>query len=118
VTTMANRSAGEIAIVNALRRLKPGEVVAYGELARRAGLPGRARWVARVLAYSPVDDLPWHRVLRADGRIAFAHGTEAFTQQVQRLQAEHVNVINGRVRMPAPGDSLDALLWRAVPSAD
>jgi hypothetical protein len=39
-----------------------GEVVGYGELARRAGLPGRARLVARVLREAEGDALPWHRV--------------------------------------------------------
>lgn len=111
---MAELSGNEQAIVAALRRLKPGEVVAYGELARRAGLPGRARLVARVLAHSPVAGLPWHRVLRADGRIAFAPGSEGFAEQVRRLQAENVTVVNGRVRMAAVSDPLDALLWGQI----
>jgi len=40
-------SAAESAIVKAVRALRAGEVAAYGEVARRAGLPGRARLVAR-----------------------------------------------------------------------
>ena len=43
-----------------------GSVLAYGQVAARAGLPGRARLVGRILAEDG-DDLPWHRVLRADG---------------------------------------------------
>lgn len=116
LTPMANLSANEIAIVAALRRLKRGEVVAYGEVARRAGLPGRARLVARVLAHSPVDGLPWHRVLRADGRIAFAPGSAEFVEQVRRLQAEGVSVSDGRVSTAAVSNSLDALLWAPPPS--
>jgi len=81
---MANRSAGEIAIVNALRRLKPGEVVAYGELARRAGLPGRARWVAcgfaptlRRYAFSlhPTDSSQCAVVARVEAQRAETRGT-------------------------------------------
>lgn len=114
---MTNLSANEIAIVAALRRLKRGEVVAYGEVARRAGLPGRARLVARVLAHSSVDGLPWHRVLRADGRIAFAPGSAGFVEQVRRLQAEGVSVSDGRVSTAVVSNSLDALLWAPPPSA-
>ncbi len=43
-----------------------GSVLAYGAVAARAGLPGRARLVGRILAEDG-HDLPWHRVLRADG---------------------------------------------------
>lgn len=108
---MAELSANEIAIVAALRRLKRGEVVAYGDVARRAGLPGRARLVARVLARSARVDLPWHRVLRADGRIAFAPGSAGFVEQARRLQAEGVVVVDGRVRMAPVAADLDSLLW-------
>lgn len=117
LTPMANPSANEIAIVAALRRLKRGEVVAYGEVARRAGLPGRARLVARVLAHASVDDLPWYRVLRADGRIAFAPGSAEFVEQVRRLHAEGVSVSDGRVGTALVRNSLDALLWAPPPSA-
>jgi len=106
-------SAAEIAIVTVIRALRAGEVLAYGEVARRAGLPGRARWVARLLAQCAELALPWHRVLRADGRIAFAPGSEGFIEQARRLQAEGVIVVGGRVRMPSSGQSLDAALWAA-----
>lgn len=106
-------SSAESAIVNAIRALGAGEVAAYGEIARRAGLPGRARLVARVLAQSGELALPWHRVLRADGRIAFAPGSAGFVEQSRRLRGEGVSVIDGRVRMPTR--SLDAALWAAPP---
>ncbi len=70
----------------ALSRVGPGEQLSYGELARRAGLPGQARRVARWLAQGALNDLPWWRVLRADGRIATAHPAAA--EQRQRLLAE------------------------------
>lgn len=105
-------SAAEAHIVRVLRSLGVGEVVAYGEVARRAGLPGRARLVARVLAHSGLLDLPWHRVLRADGRIAFAAGSAGFREQVRRLVAEGVEVVDGRVRRAPASTDLDALLWR------
>lgn len=94
--------------------IAPGSVLSYGEVARRAGLPRRARMVAQALRAAPdALELPWHRVLRADGRIAFAPGSDDFVRQCRRLRAEGVEVTdNGRVRMPTAASSLDELLWR------
>ncbi|MGH8030681.1 MAG: hypothetical protein ACREO3_12200, partial [Arenimonas sp.] len=55
--------------------------------------------------------LPWHRVLRSDGRIAFPPDSPDFTEQVQRLRAEGVVVDKGRVRGLRAAASLDQLLW-------
>ena len=83
------------------------------EVARRAGLPGRARMVARVLGGNGDDSLPWHRVLRSDGRIAFPEGSAGHLEQSRRLRAEGVEVQRGRVRMPSRAGDLDAELWGA-----
>ena len=100
-------------ILAAIRAIPRGEVAGYGHVARRAGLPGRARLVARVLAGNEDATLPWHRVLRSDGRIAFPPGSKHFREQARRLRAEGVVVVKGRVRMAAPdADDLDAALWR------
>lgn len=103
------------AILAVVRAIPPGTVLGYGEVARRAGLPRRARLVARVLARSDEPGMPWHRVLRSDGRIAFAPGTEAFAEQQRRLRAEGVVVEKGRVRGQPPAADLDTLLWGAGP---
>ena len=100
-------------ILAAVRAIPPGQVAGYGEVARRAGLPGRARLVARILSANEDPALPWHRVLRSDGRIALEPGSDGWREQAQRLRAEGVEVVEGRVRPAprAPGDGLDALLW-------
>jgi methylated-DNA-protein-cysteine methyltransferase-like protein len=98
-------------ILAAVRAIPRGKVAAYGEVARRAGLPRRARLVARLLSGNADPALPWHRVLRADGRIAFPEGSEGHLEQVRRLRAEGVRVEQGRVRMPTRGTDLDAELW-------
>lgn len=97
-----------LAVVRAIPR---GQVAGYGEVARRAGLPGRARLAARVLSLNTDPALPWHRVLRSDGRIAFPEGSEGFLEQSRRLRAEGVRVERGRVRMPRREPDLDAELW-------
>lgn len=101
----------EARILAAVRAIPRGQVAGYGEIARRAGLPGRARLAARVLSQNADPRLPWHRVLRSDGRIAFPAGSEGFREQARRLEAEGVAVVAGRVRMPKQGEDLDAALW-------
>lgn len=98
-------------IIAAVRAIPRGEVAGYGEVARRAGLPGRARWVARLLAASEDPDLPWHRVLRSDGRIAFPPGSSGHEEQARRLRAEGLEVAAGRVRLARAPQSLDAAVW-------
>ena len=98
-------------ILAAIRAVPAGEVAGYGVIARRAGLPGRARLVARVLGQNEDPDLPWHRILRSDGRIAFPKDSPHFQEQSQRLRAEGVDVRDGRVRLPKPEEGLDAAVW-------
>ena len=107
-------------ILAAVRAIGRGRTAGYGEVARRAGLPGRARLVARILAANDDPALPWHRVLRSDGRIAFEAGSAGWIEQAQRLRAEGVEVTSGRVRLapPEPGGELDALLWGPGSGAD
>lgn len=71
--------------------IQPGEVLSYGEVARLAGVTS-ARLVGRILADSD-DDLPWHRVIHADGTFA-PHLAE---RQADLLRSDGVSVIGGRV---------------------
>lgn len=61
-----------------------GSVATYGDIARIAGLstPRMVGWILREDGF----DLPWHRILRADGTPA-AHLRE---EQLARLRAEGV----------------------------
>jgi methylated-DNA-protein-cysteine methyltransferase-like protein len=98
-------------ILAAVHAIPRGEVAAYGEIARRAGLPRRARLVARVLSQHTDPTLPWHRVVRADGRIAFPVGSDGFHEQRRRLADEGVVVGGGGGGRPPREDDLDAALW-------
>ena len=98
-------------ILAAIRAIPCGQVAGYGEVAHRAGLPGRARLAARILSQNEDPGLPWHRVLRSDGRIAFPEGSRAYREQSQRLRAEGVKVETGRVKRPRRTDTLDEALW-------
>lgn len=88
------------AVYAALRAIPPGRVTAYGTLAAYAGLPGYGRYVGRLLRDLPGDSsLPWHRVLRSSGRIAFPIGSHSFYEQKKCLENEGIPVNNGRVSM-------------------
>lgn len=108
---MPELSAAE-RILAAIRAVPRGQVAGYGVIAQRAGLPGRARMVARMLAEHGGTGLPWHRILRSDGRIAFPPDSKGFQEQTRRLLAEGVEVRNGRVKMMRAGEMLDAAIWR------
>jgi methylated-DNA-protein-cysteine methyltransferase-like protein len=111
----ANQPDPRRCILDAIRAIPKGQVAGYGEVARRAGLPGRARLVARLLSQNEDRKLPWHRVLRSDGRIAFPEGSDAWREQSARLRSEGVIVENGRVRgqraAATPEEALDAEIW-------
>lgn len=107
---MATKSAPD-KIIAAIRAVPKGEVAGYGEIARRAGLPGRARMVARILSANEDRLLPWHRIVRSDGSIAFPKDSAHYAEQIQRLRAEGVEVVNGKVRGRKAAATLDEILW-------
>jgi methylated-DNA-protein-cysteine methyltransferase related protein len=83
----------ETAVRSVLERLPPGETFSYGWVASEAGYPGRARAVGALLA-SGIDDVPWWRVVRADGHMA----EHLVAEQSARLRKEGVETVSGRVR--------------------
>ena len=77
-----------------------GQVASYGQIADLAGLPGRARLVGKSLGYVPENmQVPWYRVLRSNGQIAFPSGSEQSQKQTGLLQQEDVAVFNNRVKL-------------------
>jgi methylated-DNA-protein-cysteine methyltransferase-like protein len=82
-----------------------GQVATYGVVARAAGFPGRARQAGFALRVAPPAlNLPWHRVVAAGGRIAFARSSRQYHEQARRLRAEGVHVADGRVERRALTD--------------
>lgn len=109
--------AASEAILAVVERIPRGKVTTYGRVAERAGQPRRARLVGRVLSQLPTGSkVPWHRVVAAGGRIAFAAGSPSHVRQAARLKREGVPVVNGRVSLRAHGwggsdGDLDRWLW-------
>jgi methylated-DNA-protein-cysteine methyltransferase related protein len=93
------------AIWNVIARIPRGRVSSYGDVARAAGLPGRARLAGKALRSMPEDmNLPWHRVMGAGGRIVFPKGSRHFREQARLLRSEGVTVKDGRVDKSALSD--------------
>ncbi|MDR1444047.1 MAG: MGMT family protein [Treponema sp.] len=92
-------------IVEAIRSIPRGKVSCYRDIALAAGLPNGARQVVRVLhSLSEKEGLPWHRVIRADGRIAL-HPGNGLELQASLLRSEGVEVSDdGRVDMGKYGN--------------
>lgn len=70
-----------------------GKVSTYGDIAAAAGLssPRIVAWIMR----TDSSDLPWHRVITASGKPA----PHLATRQLQRLRAEGVLAVDGRVSL-------------------
>ncbi|HET6545243.1 MAG TPA: MGMT family protein [Rhodanobacteraceae bacterium] len=108
------------AILRLIAAIPAGCVASYGEIAARAGRPRCARLVGRLLRTAPAGwQLPWHRVIRADGRSAFAPGSRNHREQLRRLAREGVRPIAGRIDLVRHGweraVDLDAELWGPAP---
>ena len=77
-----------------------GRVANYGQIAALAGLGQQARFVGRALGWLPNGSaVPWFRVLRSTGELAFPRDSDAFNRQRDLLAQEGIPVINGRVSM-------------------
>lgn len=73
-------------------RIPEGRVMTYGQLARLCGHPGAARQVGYVMNAVPKEgDLPWQRVINAQGRVS-THKIGCGDLQEELLRAEGVEL--------------------------
>jgi methylated-DNA-protein-cysteine methyltransferase-like protein len=74
-----------------VRRIPKGRVATYGQVAELAGLPRQARLVGYALHALPeAKQVPWQRVVNAQGRISARGLSEYEALQRQRLEREGV----------------------------
>jgi methylated-DNA-protein-cysteine methyltransferase-like protein len=78
-------------VLDVVDRIPRGKVMSYGDVADFLGA-GSARAVGRVMA-TWGSEVPWHRVLRADGSSA----PHIADEQHARLREEGVEIRDGRV---------------------
>src|ERR1041384_8478004 len=86
-----------------VRRIPRGRVASYGQVARRAGLPGRARQVGYAMHALPAGTrVPWHRVVNAQGAVSRRRGPGAeLTQRPLLLRGGGRCGARGRVPLGA-----------------
>ena len=90
-----------------VKRIPQGRVATYGQIASLAGISGHARLIGYALsALSPKNDVPWHRVINAKGRVSMRSEPGWENGQRSLLEAEGV-------RFDAEGEvALSRFRWR------
>ena len=77
-----------VEVLARIRAVPPGRVAAYSDIT-----PHAPREAGRVLSASHEPDIPWHRIVRADGSLAKG------LRQKELLIAEGVRFVGDRVDM-------------------
>lgn len=85
-------------IYEALKRIPYGHVATYAQIAEMAGDRKMARTVGNALHKNPdPDGIPCYRVVNARGELAGEFAFGGAWKQGELLQAEGVEVVDGRV---------------------
>jgi len=108
-TSPPNRQHFNERVWELVRRIPPGRVATYGQIALMLAPPEGidspkyqafgARWVGGAMAGCP-DDVPWQRVINSQGKISERPGAE---RQRVLLEAEGVHFVNDRVDLKQYG---------------
>jgi O-6-methylguanine DNA methyltransferase len=88
-----------------VRRIPPGRVATYGDVAALAGRPRASRAVGNIMRGCRRPDVPCHRVIAAGGRLGGYAGHEVLKRSL--LVAEGIRVSGSRVR------DLERIRWRS-----
>ena len=84
-------------VLTAVRRIPPGRVATYGDVAAMAGRPRAARAVGNIMKGLKRSDVPAHRVVAAGGKLGGYGGNEAMKRAL--LVAEGIVVKASRLRL-------------------
>lgn len=101
---MTSKSAASIQheIYQVVALIPRGKVATYGQIAALAGFPRHARLVGYALnrLLAPDSELPWHRVINAQGRLSL-HKLDLSAENLQRLRLEQEGIvfINDRINL-------------------
>ena len=79
-----------------VRRIPPGRVATYGDVATAAGRPRAHRAVGNIMRNCGDSSIPCHRVIAAGGKLG-GYGRDVFAKRAL-LVAEGLVVSGGRVR--------------------
>ena len=91
-------------IYEAVRMIPKGKVATYGKVAELAGNPGMSRAVGNALHHNPDPvNIPCYRVVNAKGELAGAFAFGGENAQARLLEADGIEVVNGRVDLKKYG---------------
>ena len=93
-------------IYDIVSRIPPGKVATYGQIARLWNRPRNVRQIGYALfRVAPEDNIPWHRVVNAQGKISESP-VRMGSDELQRLLLEEEGVV-------FKGDQIDLkrFLW-------
>jgi methylated-DNA-[protein]-cysteine S-methyltransferase len=83
-------------VISVVRRIPPGRVATYGDIAARAGSPRAARAVGTIMRNCRDRSVPCHRVIGAGGALGGYGGSLQLKREL--LRAEGVDAGLRRVR--------------------
>ena len=83
-------------VLAVVRRIPPGQVATYGDVALAAGKPRAARAVGNIMRGCGVPGVPCHRVVAADGLLGGYGGNEGLKRAL--LRAEGLLIGQRRIR--------------------
>jgi methylated-DNA-[protein]-cysteine S-methyltransferase len=78
-------------VVAAVRRIPPGRVATYGDVAAAAGFPRAFRAVGTVMRENRDPGLPCHRVIAAGGRLGGYGSSLQLKRELLRAEGLEVN---------------------------
>jgi O-6-methylguanine DNA methyltransferase len=84
------------AVLSVVRRIPPGRVATYGDVAELAGRPRAARAVGNIMRECRARDVPCHRVVGAGGALGGYGGNIELKRSL--LRAEGVVAVGRRIR--------------------
>lgn len=91
-------------IYEAVKHIPFGRVATYGQIAALAGEPKMCRAVGNALHKNPdPDGVPCYRVVNAKGELSGAFAFGGPKVQQEKLEAEGIEVVNGRVDLTVYG---------------
>jgi methylated-DNA-protein-cysteine methyltransferase-like protein len=95
--------------IRIIQGIPAGHVMTYGQVAAAAGSPRGARQVVRVLhSMSKKFELPWHRIINAQGEISFAAGDQRELLEMEGIIFKDNGKIDLTVYRWFPSDAKDA----------
>lgn len=78
-------------VLSLIKKIPKGRIATYSQIAKLCGNPRAVRGVVWILhSSSSTQDLPWHRVINAKGKISFPEMSEFWIRQKSLLEKEGI----------------------------